>query len=248
MEKLKKSLIKWLIKIQEKKIKLFGCTVRFILKKYNSDILIVVFQACHSNGAHYNYYRILKECKVNKLWVKDDFSPNHRGSYYLGEKGKNNVESTVYCLIEKIIKKRKIRKVIFVGSSKGGYAALNFGITYPNSYIVIAAPQYKLGTYLDCEYQMLNLLDIIGSYDKQKILDLDNRLADKIKENANKNQKIYIHYSDCEHTYDEHVKYLIEDLKSINIYVEEDIEHYKIHGELYKYFPSYLVKTLSDII
>ena len=54
---------------------------------HKSKILVIGFQACNDAGPRYNYVRTLKTCKVNRLFIKDDFGPRHLGDYYLGENG-----------------------------------------------------------------------------------------------------------------------------------------------------------------
>ena len=90
--------------------------------------------------------RTIKECGVNRLFIKDDFGPNQCGDYYLGCNGTYSVENAVFELIDRYIKLVKPKKIIFFGSSKEGYAAINFGLRYPDSKMIVAAPQYYLGT------------------------------------------------------------------------------------------------------
>lgn len=59
---------------------------------------------------------------------------------------------------------------------------------------------------------------------------------------------VYIHYSDQEHTYKEHIISLINDIKNKKIFIEEDIEHYTNHMDLVYYFPDFLKKTINEII
>lgn len=122
-----------------------GQTLRYMFfpcKK--SDILVVGFQACNDAGPRYNQVRTLKECGVNRLLIKDDFGPRQLGVYYLGCKENHAVETAVFELIDRCIAESRtlFKYIVFSGSSKGGYAALNFGIHYPNSVMVVAAPQY----------------------------------------------------------------------------------------------------------
>lgn len=109
---------------------------------YKSRILVIGFQACNDAGPRYNYVKTLKSCKVNRLFIKDDLGPRHLGDYYLGENGTFSVENDVFELINNFISKLKPQSIVFIGSSKGGYAALNFGICFPSSNIIIASPQY----------------------------------------------------------------------------------------------------------
>lgn len=51
-------------------------------------------------------------------------------------------------LIDRVREQTGAKRLIFCGSSKGGYTALNFGLDYPGSYMVVGGPQYFLGQSL----------------------------------------------------------------------------------------------------
>lgn len=225
-------------------------TLRYMFFPYKkSDVLVIGFSACNSAGPRYNYVKTISDSGVNRLFVKDDFGPNRLGDYYLGCQGTYSVEKATYELIEKYRKKTNAKKLVFIGSSKGGYAALNFGVSYPNSNIIIAAPQYYLGTYMDNEVLQSNLEDILGekvNNTNREMLDL--RLKRKIETDINAcGQVVYIHYSDEEHTYEQHIKDLLNDLQRAGIKVYTDVEKYAVHGELKYYFPHYLSQTIQKI-
>lgn len=174
-----------------------GQTLRYMFfpcKK--SDILVVGFQACNDAGPRYNQVRTLKECGVNRLLIKDDFGPRQLGVYYLGCKENHAVETAVFELIDRCIAESRtlFKYIVFSGSSKGGYAALNFGIHYPNSVMVVAAPQYFLGNYLDSEKFRPTLEEILGGPVTEKNKNaLNHRLKQRIREDtAAKTQRVYI--------------------------------------------------------
>lgn len=217
-------------------------TLRYMFLPSKSDILVVGFQACNDAGARYNYVKTLRDCHVNCLFIKDDFGPTHYGDFYLGCNGTYSVETATFELIDHYINKLSPRAVFFVGSSKGGYSALNFGLRYRDANIVVAAPQYFLAT---CLYggRWTHVLDeILGEpVTPQNMQKLDNRLRSIVKNDPYATtQRVYIHYSTKEHTYEEHIKYLLEDLREKEISVEENVETYPNHADLKYYFPQYL--------
>jgi len=214
-----------------------------------ANILMVGFQGCHDKEARYNYVRTCEQLNIHRLFIKDDFAPNGRGSYYVGEKGKYNVECLVHQMVQEFADKLQPERIIFMGSSKGGYGAINCGLEFPDSMIIAGAPQYRLGTYLDKPVNRPNLIDIIGEYSKENIAALDVRLENKIK--ANKfasGQTCYLHYSNVEHTYEKHIRVLREDLIASGITFFEDVADYPEHGDVGKYYPAYLVQTVRQII
>ena len=214
-----------------------------------AKILLVGFQGCHDKEARYNYVRTCTELNVHRLFIKDDFAPNGRGSYYVGEKGQYNVERLVHSMVEDFIRQLRPERVIFMGSSKGGYGAINCGLEFENAVIIAGAPQYRLGTYLDKPVNRPNLIDIIGDYTPENIAELDVRLEQKIKMNPYAaTQTCYLHYSNVEHTYEKHIRALREDLIASGITFFEDIADYPEHGDVGKYYPTYLVKTVNQIV
>ncbi len=221
-----------------------------LFTRKKSNTLIVGFQAYNAQGAFYNYVSTLNKVHASKLYIKDDFSENHLGDYYLGHKGTYSVEKAVYDLIDRTAIKLNAQRIIFIGSSKGGYAAMNFGVRYPNASFVIASPQYYLGRYLRLpkKYQPI-LRDILeGEITEEKIQGLDHRLTDKLKSDPyGATQSLYIMYSVHEDVYEKHIRGLLEDAKAAGISVHEHRAAYEKHWQLKYYFPDYLRETLLKI-
>lgn len=214
-----------------------------------ANILLIGFQGCHDKEARYNYVRTCESLNVHRLFIKDDFAPNGRGSYYIGEKGQYNVERLVHVMVQEFVDRLQPAHVVFMGSSKGGYGAINCGIEFEHATIIAGAPQYRLGTYLDKPANRPNLIDIIGEYSPERIAELDVRLEHKIKNNVKApSQRIYLHYSNVEHTYEKHIKDLRGDLLDSGILYYEDVADYAEHGDVGKYYPAYLVKTVNELI
>lgn len=236
-----------------------GTRVKYLYYKKKSKILVVCFSAYNKDKALYNYVRSLENYDVSRLYIKDDFGPNNAGSYYLGENGKHNVEKTVIDLIKMKTKTINDGKpiIVFVGSSKGGYAALNFGVEFENSYTIVGAPQYKLGSHLNEPFFYPVLEDIFGNINQEKIDDLDMHIKRKYEMlPKGSNQHIYLQYSMLEwssvfneYTYEKHIKYLINDIKEkTDIELHCEVLEYKDHGDVHQYFPIYLKNTLNSII
>ncbi len=238
---------------KEKKYRTQDCRLKYILEKHDSNNLIVIFSGLPRPGikARYNYMRTLRNVKANKLFILDDFGYSQQGAYYLGKDKKFEVEKAVKELIHKVKIERNIDTTFYVGSSKGGYAALLFGIQDKKSKIIAGSLQYLLGNYITYnERRNENIMKwIMGkSYTEEDIDYLNDLLRKNIENNKNNECDLHLHYSNKEFTYTEHMQHLLNDLNSFNINYSEDIEDYENHGELAYYFPGYLVKKLNSYI
>ena len=213
------------------------------------NILLVGFQGCHDKQARYNYVRTCSEFPIHRLFLKDDFAPNGRGSYYIGEHGTYNVERLCHEIVQTFIDRLQPERVLFIGSSKGGYGAINCGIEFPDATIIAGAPQYRLGTYLNKPANYPNLLDIIGEDTPENLERLNHRLERKLAADPYAaGQTCYLHYSNREHTYEKHIRDLLRDLKATGMTVIEDVADYPEHSDVGKYYPHFLSQTVCDII
>lgn len=252
IDKVNKYIEYTLIKIKQfftqKKFKNNDTVIKYIFEKNkDSNELIIVFSACTRPGvnARYNYIKTLKNVKVNKLFILDDFGIDKRGGYYLGKYPDFELEKTIKEFIDVKIEKNKYKKLFFIGSSKGGYAALNFGLLYEKANIIVGAPQYFLGKFLFAPANEITRKSMnIRTIEEKRLI--DERLEKRIVNNKNKNQKIYLHYSSKEHTYDDHIFDLIRVLKDNNYYLVEEVGEYTNHGDVSYFYPKFLIKSLKN--
>ena len=242
-----KVYVKHIVPKIEKTYESGGEKVKYLFyPKDGSDVLIVGFQAYSADGPRYNYIVTLTGEEANRLYIKDDFIPT--GDYYLGRNKKFNIEQAVFNLINEHIKAYHIKTLIFIRSSKGGYAALNFGLSYPGSNIIVAAPQYYLGSYMKKATKFHPALhDILGTeFSNEDIRSLDERLPKKVI-NA-KGNRVYIHCSVNEGTYETSVSHILSDFKRTNCAVFFDRGEYANHGDLKLYFPEYLRAVVNELL
>ncbi|MBE6070884.1 MAG: hypothetical protein E7208_02880 [Clostridium butyricum] len=242
---------KYLMKFKQKKYIGNKYNINYLLEKNSkSKDLIIVFSACTKIGqkARYNYIRTLDKIKSNKLFILDDFGFDGRGAYYLGKDNDFMIEKEVVSLINKIRQDINPEKEIYIGSSKGGYSALYFGLEKTNSYIITGAPQYNLGDYLSIPNHKSILEYIMGDSCNDSIVKLNNLMKDKLNLNKHNNNSIYIHYSTEEETYKSDIKPLLEEFDKLKIKIYKDEKMYKNHSELTLFFPSYIKDTLKSIL
>ena len=236
---------------KQKKFRSGQVTLKYMLERGTNENLIIVFSSCTRKGirARYNYVRTLKNVSCNKLFLLDDFAADHRGAFYLGSNMQFEESDAVKQLIDRVREKTGAKRLIFCGSSKGGYTALNFGLEYPGSYMVVGGPQYFLGQSLLDTENIDALKHIVGQVCREKIEYLNGYLPKKVLQNPyTDSQRIYLHYSDSEHTYEEHIRYLCSDLAGKGYHYSEDVAHYKEHGEISLYFPEFLLHSVEEIL
>lgn len=239
--------------VNEKSFQSNGYDVKYMLEQHDSDALIIVFSGFTRIGlkARYNYNRTLQHVKVNKLFILDDFGYDERGAYYLGHNMDFKIQDSVAELIQTIKQKLAIERTIYTGTSKGGYAALYFGVTDPESIIIPGAPQYYLGRYLNStENYIENCLKYIIGKDitEGKLAQLNRLLPERVANYSDNHARIYLHYSFEEHNFTSHIADLIIDLDKNRYNYTLDIHDYKEHNDVGLYFPKFLTDTLEEIL
>lgn len=242
---------KYLMKFKQKTYVGNKYKINYLLEKNNkSKDLLIVFSACTKIGqkARYNYIRTLDDFKCNKLFILDDFGFDGRGAYYLGKDNDFKIEEDVRALINKIVNEINPKNEIYIGSSKGGYSALYFGMERKNTNIIVGAPQYNLGDYLNLPNHQSIMEYIMGDCSSSSIEQLNILMRDKLDSNKENNNKIYIHYSTEEETYDSDIKPLLEKLDELDINTYKDAKKYSSHAELTLYFPEYIKDSIRIIL
>lgn len=115
-------------------------------------------------------------------------------TYYLGVNKDLSVEASVISLIMFIARQNNISfdHIISCGSSKGGFAALYFGLKYGFGFIIAGAPQYLLGQFLikrDLHSIAITLAGGIGDGDRRYL----NSILTSVVQETKTTPKIFIH-------------------------------------------------------
>lgn len=258
MQFLKKA-IKALGLIEEKKQKAFNektypCSIspiKYVFHKESDSLdLVVVFSAfpALNSGARYNYMRSLKDVRANKLFILDDFGSDLRGSYYLGKGGELQIQEAVVSLIQSIKSANNIRRMIFAGSSKGGYAAINFSSFFGDTHVIAGGPQYLLGEYLKIPGHS-HILEYITGDSTSESVDSLNKFSREILSkplSSTCHYDVFCSKTDSMHAL--HVTSLVSDLKSNNIRFVHTEGAYSTHDDLAVAFPEFLNKTVKSIL
>ena len=214
------------------------------------DKLFIIFSAmAQKNTFVYNYMKSLEEIKANKLFILDDFGD--QGAYYLGYQRDFSIETAVTSLIQYIMAKYEIthKNVTTIGSSKGGYAALYFGIKYHFGNVITGAPQSKLGHFLINQAGHPNIANYIsGGADEADTQYLDQILFTLLSQPKDVSPKINILIGDKDHHYKNHVIPLYDVLIERGYKVDLDVKEGIIHEDLKTYFPPYLIHQVKEVL
>lgn len=210
------------------------------------DRLLVVFSAFPGphGAAGYNMVATFAGADVSRLYILDNFGDEARGAYYLSENGDFYVASLVDDLLSRFMPQDG--KTYFVGSSKGGYAALYFGIRRGADYVVSGAPQYYIGSYLMASGHAPVLAAMAGDTEKETIACYDKLLPDLIAAPHEKKPLVVLHYSEKEPTFGAHIQYLLSDLRAHGYTVRTDTEEYTAHSDVAKFFPQLCCRILKE--
>ena len=240
--KIVKILRRFFLKINEKT---FQGRLRYIYKKNGTDKLVIVFSAFNSEPS-YNYMRTLSDLKCDKLFILDDFG--FKGSYYWFENGETLPLDLTSALIKNILEGGNFKHLITVGSSKGGTCAIYYGLMFRASHIYSAACQYYVGNYLNTEKHMPILKGMLGeNYSENDFNSLNNMMHNQLEKFKNAQTLVHLLYSENEHTYREHIVFLLQDLARYKIPFVKTIEEFKEHNEVGAYFIPFLKKELKLI-
>ena len=235
---------------EQKKFYYDGITLKYMYKeKKDTDSLVIIFSACTREGiaARYNYVRTLEGIDCNRLYVLDDFGEDGRGSYYLGHMPEFREQEATIALIQSFIDKLNPKKIIFCGSCKGGYGALNIGSRFKDAIIVIGEPTYRIATEFQMAHGLMRYW--MGEVYESNKEYIDYYLTRQLQNNKFKDsQKIYMFYSDCDEYVERHTKPLLEDLIKCGYFLCEETADFKLHADLGLYFSDYLKRKVKEII
>lgn len=147
----------------------------------NASRLVVAFSALAPAGSFtYNYKSTLDRLNAHKLYVLDDFGD--QGAYYYCDHRDLAIYRSVQKLLHRIIDELGVdlADVAFVGSSKGGTAALIHGSSLGVGRIIVGAPQIRIGSFLKNPHP--NVLEFMtGGTGDEDVAWLDRAVANHVR-------------------------------------------------------------------
>lgn len=176
-----------------------GVTVKYKYRKAVGDRrdLIVIFSGFRSKGTYDFDGAPIQGVRGNILWIMDDFSDSF--AYYLCDSLDFIIEEAIVSLIGNAISYLGISKdqCSVVGFSKGGTAALYYGIKYNYGAILATVPQMHIGTSVKKKWpDVFNFMTKNSSAAEREYL--DNIMPELLRSDNRSERNIYLFSSESD--------------------------------------------------
>ncbi|MEV7172449.1 hypothetical protein AB0O18_22395 [Streptomyces sp. NPDC093224] len=164
---------------------------RFSHARNGNRHLVVVFANFTAPDEYGMSNGVLDKVRSNILWIRDKF--DGANSYYLCKGMDFSLEQSVAGLISRVLNALSLTPAdcTTIGSSKGGSAALYFGLKYGLKNVVTSVPQFLIGSYVRAGIPGAARL-MMGEVTDQNVHFLDSVLPDLVRSGANRGANIYL--------------------------------------------------------
>ncbi|MFG3351159.1 hypothetical protein [Streptomyces sp. NPDC048001] len=161
----------------------------------------------------YGFGAALDGVLCNVLRIRDHFDGG--ASYYVARDMDFSVSESIQELIEDHIRRLGLTKdeVTLLGTSKGGAAALYYGLKYEYKNIVSSTPQYFLGSYSKGHGQLGDAVLGEGQSDESVAI-MDSVMKDLLDKEVDFKRNIYLISSPNDYQYDQEVKHYLPGLRA----------------------------------
>lgn len=207
--------------------------------------LVFAFSAMGLMGDFtYNYKSTIDQIPCKAIYILDDFGD--QGSYYLLEKKSKQIFDTVQNFVAEKIRENNgsDRPIYFVGSSKGGTAALLHGLLFTGARIFIGAPQSKIGSFVRKPHP--NILEYMsGGQSEQHVQYLDEMLYQE-KYLQNSAESVTIIVGKADHHYKNHVLPWVDKARQYSTKIELVALDGTPHSEIGKAYRTRLRNELMN--
>lgn len=158
--------------------------------KYDCQHLLVVMSGFNLPDPTIYDFTMLEHCRSAILWIKDDF--NGMPAYYLCNEMNFDIERGVSTLIDTVSKVINPKFISILGASKGGSAALYYGIKHNIKNIITCVPQFRIGSYVASGYWESVGKRMMGLISPDKVFILDRYLSGMVKQDKFVDKNIYL--------------------------------------------------------
>ncbi|MFE2331939.1 hypothetical protein [Streptomyces coelicoflavus] len=179
---------------------------RFTHAKGGNRHLVVVFANFAVTDDYGWSNGVLDPVRANILWIRDRF--HGMNSYYLCEGMDFGLEQSVVGVISKVMNALGLTpdRVTMWGGSKGGSAALYFGMRYGFGNIVALVPQFLVGTYVRTVHPKVARFMLGEGVPEENVRAVDAILPDLARSGAGRHSNIYLLSSPQDEQYAEQVE------------------------------------------
>ncbi|WP_411088561.1 hypothetical protein [Streptomyces sp. 061-3] len=178
---------------------------RFSHAKNGNRHLVVVFANLNAPGEWGWANGVLDKTRANILWIRDQF--DGQNSYYLCKGMDFSLERSVIELISRVMNALALTPddCTMFGSSKGGTAALYFGLKYGFRNVVASVPQFRIGTFVKESMPGAARL-MMGEVTDEKVHILDSVLPNVVRAGTYRDANVYLISSPQDEQYTHHVE------------------------------------------
>lgn len=199
--------------------------------KYDFKHLIFVFSGfLNKTPGNYDFLNAMNDCPAEVIWINDNFEEMY--TYYLCVNMNFKVEEAIKEFMTLQMKERNLSlsQVTVTGYSKGGSAALYYGLSMGIKNIVSTVPQMKIGSYVANNWKEVAAHMMGEFYQKSHISYLDNLIVRLLKQESDFNRNIYLLTSEADIQYNTEISPYLADfakyenfnlLKSFSVFVRE---------------------------
>ncbi|MFE4049622.1 hypothetical protein [Streptomyces sp. YIM B13518] len=179
---------------------------RFAHAKSGNRHLVVVFANFGVTDDYGWSNGVFDPVRANVLWIRDRF--HGMNSYYLCRDMDFSLEQSVAAVIGNVMRSLDLTPddVTLWGGSKGGSAALYFGLRYGFRNIVSIVPQFLIGTYVRTKHPKVARFMLGEGVPEQNVRAVDALLPDLVRSGANRGANIYLLSSPQDEQYPEQVE------------------------------------------
>lgn len=171
-------------------------------RKYDFNHVIFVFSGfLNAKPGNYDFANALNDCPCDVVWICDNFEEMY--TYYLCVDMDFKVENAVSEFIHHILGELNltINQATTTGFSKGGSAALYYGLKLDFSNIVTTVPQLNIGSYIHNGWKNVAKHMLGWNYNSTQVTYLDKLLPRLLKQDRKLDRNIYLLTSESDEQY-----------------------------------------------
>lgn len=179
--------------------------------KQDNRHLIVIFSGILPIHRYAFDGAMANDLKSEILWIKDDFDGEN--AYYVCQNMSFDVLEAVNALIGAIAKEKHLSRdaITLMGFSKGGAAALLFGLKFDYRNILATVPQTRIGSYVREHYPRI-FASMMRTGSDEEVAHIDELTVNALRVDWQHRKNIYIFSSEADVEFSTQIAPLIPDL------------------------------------